>query len=83
MRLSLDFGPARLAYLGVAGTAFGLLPAWARRMYGTLGLPTTALSAELSVRALRLALTAVPRRYLEGPLYQAAMARAARLAPAS
>jgi uncharacterized protein (DUF2236 family) len=79
LRLSLDFGPARLAYLGVAGTAFGLLPAWARRMYGTLGLPTTALSAELSVRTLRLALGAVPRRYLEGPLYRAAKARAARL----
>ena len=28
---------------------------WARRMYGGLGLPTTALSADLSVRALRLA----------------------------
>ncbi|GAB2946853.1 oxygenase MpaB family protein [Micromonospora polyrhachis] len=83
VRLSLDFGPARLAYFGVAGTAFGLLPAWARRMHGTLGLPTTALSAELSIRTLRLALAAVPRRYLEGPLYQAAKARAARLAPAS
>ncbi|MGW0431475.1 oxygenase MpaB family protein [Micromonospora sp. NPDC003197] len=83
VRLSLDLGPARLAYFGVAGTAFGLLPAWARRMYGTLGLPTTALSAQLSIRALRLALATVPRRYLEGPLYQAAKARAARLAPAN
>jgi uncharacterized protein (DUF2236 family) len=78
LRLSLNLGPARLAYLGIAGTAFGLLPAWARRMYGTLGLPTTALSADLSVRALRLALGAIPRRFVEGPIYQAAKARAAR-----
>ncbi|MBO4207381.1 oxygenase MpaB family protein [Micromonospora echinofusca] len=77
VRLGLSLGPTRWAYLGVAGTAFGLLPAWARRMYGTLGLPTTAFSAEVGVRALRLALGAVPRRYLEGPIYQAAMARAA------
>jgi uncharacterized protein (DUF2236 family) len=81
--LRLSLGPARLAYLGLAGTAFGLLPAWARRMYGMLGLPTAELSAELSVRALRLALGAIPRRYIEGPIYRAAMTRAARLAPAS
>jgi uncharacterized protein (DUF2236 family) len=79
LRLGLSLGPARLAYLGIAGTAFGLLPAWARRMYGGLGLPTTAISADLSVRALRLALSAVPRRFMEGPIYQAAKARAARL----
>lgn len=78
LRLGLTLGPPRWAYLGIAGTAFGLLPAWARRMYGGLGLPSTDLSAALSVRALRLALTAVPRRFLEGPTYQAAMARAAQ-----
>ena len=77
-RLGLTLGPPRWAYLGIAGTAFALLPAWARRMYGGLGLPTTALSADLTVRALRLALAAVPRRYLEGPLMQAAKERAAR-----
>lgn len=79
-RLSLNLGPARMVYFGIAGTAFGLLPAWARRMYGTPGLPTTDLSAGLTVRTLRLALGAVPRRYVEGPIYKAAMARAARLA---
>jgi uncharacterized protein (DUF2236 family) len=83
LRLGLGFGPARLAYLAVAGTAFGLLPAWARRMYGTLGLPTTSLGARLSLRTLRLALNAVPRRYVEGPIYQAAMARARKLESAS
>ncbi|MFC0004751.1 oxygenase MpaB family protein [Micromonospora siamensis] len=82
VKLGLHLGPPRWAYLGIAGTALGLLPAWARRMYGGLGLPTTALSADLSVRALRLALAAVPRRYREGPLQQTAKARAARLATA-
>ncbi|WP_326562437.1 oxygenase MpaB family protein [Micromonospora sp. NBC_01796] len=79
-RLWLSLGPARLAYFGIAGTAFGLLPSWARRLYGGLGLPTTDRSAELGARTLRLALNAVPRRYIEGPIYQAAQARAARLA---
>jgi uncharacterized protein (DUF2236 family) len=81
LRVSLNLGPARLVYFGLAGTAFGLLPQWARRRYGGLGLPTTDLSAQLSVRTLRLALGAVPRRFVEGPIYQAAKARAARLAP--
>jgi uncharacterized protein (DUF2236 family) len=83
LRLGLGLGPPRLAYLGIAATAFGLLPPWARRMYGGLGLPTTDLSASLSVRALRLAVNAVPRRLIEGPIYQAAMARAARASAAS
>ncbi|TDB69955.1 MULTISPECIES: oxygenase MpaB family protein [unclassified Micromonospora] len=79
-RLGLNLGPPRWAYLGVAGTAFGLLPPWARRLYGGLGLPTTALSAELGARALRLALAALPRDWREGPIQQAAKERAARRA---
>lgn len=79
LRLALSFGPPRAAYLGLAATAFGLLPPWARRRYGGLGLPTTDLSAALSVRALRLALAAVPRRMIEGPIYQAAQRRARRV----
>ncbi|WP_431893051.1 oxygenase MpaB family protein [Micromonospora haikouensis] len=80
-RVGLNLGPARLAYFGVAGTAFALLPPWARRLYGGLGLPTTELSADLTVRALRLVLTALPQRWREGPLQQAAKERAARLTP--
>ncbi|MBM0239187.1 DUF2236 domain-containing protein [Micromonospora sp. ATA32] len=80
VKLGLHLGPPRWAYFGIAGTAFGLLPSWAHRLYGGLGLPTTALSADLSVRALRLALSAVPKRYREGPLQQAAKERASRLA---
>jgi len=80
VRAALELGGPRLAYLGVASTALGLLPSWARRLYGGLGLPTSDLAATLSVRAIRAALAAVPRRYVEGPIYQGAMARAARAA---
>lgn len=59
--------PFRVAALGVAATAFGLLPPWARRLYGLPGLPTTDLTASVSARALRLALRAVPPRLLEVP----------------
>lgn len=73
----LGYPPFRLAGLGVAATALGLLPAWARRLYGGFGLPTTDLAASASVRALRLVLGTLPHRVYEGPIYQAAMARAA------
>ncbi|GAB1694584.1 oxygenase MpaB family protein [Krasilnikovia sp. M28-CT-15] len=80
LRLGLTLGPTRWAYLGIAATAFGLLPPWARRMYGGLGWPTTDLSAGLSVRTMRLligaALTARPIRYRVMPMRQAALARA-------
>jgi len=69
--------PFRLAHLGVAATAFGLLPGWARRLYGMPGLPTADLTATVSARALRLALASLPHRVYEGPLYRSAMARAA------
>ncbi|RIV30857.1 oxygenase MpaB family protein [Micromonospora radicis] len=78
-RVGLNLGPPRWAYLGIAGTAFALLPRWARRLYGGLGLPTTALSADVTVRMLRLALTALPRDWREGPMRRAAMARVAQL----
>ncbi|MEU1808493.1 oxygenase MpaB family protein [Micromonospora sp. WMMD1076] len=81
-RVGLNLGPPRWAYFGIAAIALGMLPPWALRLYGGLGLPTTALSADLSARALRLALAAVPRRYREGPLQQAAKERAARLTAA-
>lgn len=74
----LRLTPARLAYAGVAVTAFSLLPPWARRRYGGMGLPTTDLSASLSARTIRLALGVLPRSLYEGPIYKSAMARAAR-----
>ncbi len=79
-RLGLTLGPTRWAYFGVAGTAIALLPPWARRMYGGLGLPTTDVSADLSVRGMRLLLAtilvAVPKRYRTAPMRRAALERA-------
>jgi uncharacterized protein (DUF2236 family) len=80
IRLGLTLGPTRWAYFGIAGTALALLPPWARRMYGGLGLPMTDMSADLSVRSMRLLLrgviAAVPQRYKVAPMRQAAMKRA-------
>jgi uncharacterized protein (DUF2236 family) len=78
LRLGLTLGPARWVYLGIAGTALALLPPWARKRYGGLGWPTTDVSADLSVRGVRMLLAALPRRLRESPLRRAAMARAAR-----
>jgi uncharacterized protein (DUF2236 family) len=80
LRLGLTLGPTRWAYFGIAGTALALLPPWARKMYGGLGWPTTDLSANLSVRSMRLLLSAiiatVPQRYKVAPMRRAALERA-------
>jgi uncharacterized protein (DUF2236 family) len=80
LRLGLSLGPTRWAYFGVAGTAIALLPPWARKMYGGLGLPTTDISADLSARGMRLLLrgviAAVPQRYKVAPMRQDALERA-------
>jgi uncharacterized protein (DUF2236 family) len=73
----LGFTPVRLAWFGLAGVAVGLLPSWARRLYGLPGLPTTDPAASLSARTLRLALKAIPDKALRGPIYNQALARAA------
>jgi uncharacterized protein (DUF2236 family) len=84
LRLGMTVGPARWAYTGVAATAIGLLPPWARRLYGGLGWPATDLTAGLSVRSLRLLVNTVlgrlPREYRVSPLRRAALDRAAALA---
>jgi uncharacterized protein (DUF2236 family) len=80
LRLGLTLGPTRWAYLGIAGTALALLPSWARKMYGGLGWPTTDVTADLSIRGMRLlmraVIAAVPKRYKVAPMRQAALARA-------
>jgi uncharacterized protein (DUF2236 family) len=80
LRVGLTLGPTRAAYFGIAGTAFALLPPWARKMYGGLGWSTTDVSADLSVRGMRLLLkaviAAVPQRYKVAPMRQAALERA-------
>lgn len=80
LRLGLTLGPGRWAYFGVAATAVALLPPWARKIYGGLGWPTTDISADLSVRGMRLllkaALAAVPERYRIAPMRREALERA-------
>ncbi|GAA4931706.1 oxygenase MpaB family protein [Actinoplanes utahensis] len=80
LRLGLTLGPTRWAYLGIAATAAGLLPSWARKMYGGPGWPTTDLAADLSVRGLRALiagiLAALPQQYRMSPLHRAALERA-------
>jgi uncharacterized protein (DUF2236 family) len=76
MPYKLGFTPVRLAWFGVASTAVGLLPSWARRLYGLPGLPTTGPAAALSARTLRLGLRALPDKAKRGPLYSAAIQRA-------
>jgi uncharacterized protein (DUF2236 family) len=78
VRLGLTLGPTRWAYFGIAGTALALLPPWARKLYGGLGWSSTDVSADLSVRGLRLLLNAVPRRYRISPMRQEALDRVAR-----
>jgi uncharacterized protein (DUF2236 family) len=52
--------PARPAWAVLAGVAYGLLPGWARRMYGLPGLPGTGLAATAALRGLRAGALAVP-----------------------
>jgi uncharacterized protein (DUF2236 family) len=72
---------ARPAWAAVAGTAFALLPRWARRLYGLPGAPTTDLTATATVRALRASLLLVPAHVREAPQVRDARARAAGLPP--
>lgn len=76
-RIGLTLGPTRWVYLGIASTALALLPPWARKLYGGLGWATTDVTADLSVRGMRLLLAALPRRLRVGPMRQAALERAA------
>jgi uncharacterized protein (DUF2236 family) len=69
--------PARPVWAGVAGLAFSLQPAWARRLYRTPGLPVTDLGATLGVRWLRMATKTLPASLREGPNYKRAKARLA------
>ena len=68
--------PVRPLWTTVAAVAFGLLPGWARRIYGLPGLRTTDLGATLMLRGLRSAALQVPERWRYGPVVQQALARA-------
>jgi len=71
--------PARAVWASAAGLAFATLPRWARRMYGSPGLPTTDLGASLTLRSLRTASVVLPPQLRESPAYRAAKRRAAEV----
>jgi uncharacterized protein (DUF2236 family) len=77
MPAPLGFTVARSAWIGVAGLAFALLPPWARRRYGALGLPTTALPAALATRSLRHTVDLLPTRLRRSPRVRDGLRRAA------
>ena len=52
--------PLKLAVPALVALSFAVLPPWARRLYGTPGLPTTDLAATVALRALRRATTLMP-----------------------
>ena len=64
----------KLSQPPIAALAFATLPRWARRMYGSPGLPTTDLSATLALKAFRTAVSRIP-----GPPEPPHMQRARRL----
>jgi uncharacterized protein (DUF2236 family) len=76
----LGLTPVRLVYTGLAALAVGLLPPWARRLYGLPGLPTTDLTASISARTLRAALSLLPTKAYESPYRRAGLSRAAAAA---
>lgn len=69
--------PARPAWAGLVSVAAGLLPRWARRLYGLPGLPTTDAAATVAAHGVRRALLAVPDRWARNPAYAAALDRLA------
>ena len=78
--MPLPAQPARPAWVGLASIAFGLLPGWARRMYGpaaVTALPGSDLVAGLAGRSVRAAAHLVPLSIRESPARRAAYARLA------
>lgn len=74
--------PAQPLWAGLAATAFGMLPGWARRLYlgpifGTASVlnPLNDQQATLSLRSWRLAFLALPEHVRRGPHMTAAYER--------
>jgi uncharacterized protein (DUF2236 family) len=80
MPVLLNLTVIRGGWLGVAALAFSLLPDWARRRYGALGLPVVDLPATLALRSLRSTLAVLPDRVRRGPRVREGYRRAQLLA---
>ncbi|WP_202797674.1 MULTISPECIES: oxygenase MpaB family protein [Protofrankia] len=70
--------PARPAWSALSAIAVGMLPGWARRLYGLPDTPLLDAAACLGARATRTALLALPRRLRQVPGSGDATARRAR-----
>jgi uncharacterized protein (DUF2236 family) len=68
---------ARPAWAALAGLAFALLPAWARRSYGIPAVPAGEIGTTIALRGLRAALLLIPESAREGPAIKAAKVRLA------
>ncbi|MFI8456996.1 oxygenase MpaB family protein [Kitasatospora sp. NPDC085464] len=68
-------GPLRPAWAALVGCAVGLLPPWARRMYGLPVCPATEPLVTAQARLLRQAALRLPRSWREGPHLAAARRR--------
>ncbi|WP_250286312.1 MULTISPECIES: oxygenase MpaB family protein [unclassified Frankia] len=74
--------PARPAWSALSAIAAGMLPGWARRLYGLPDTPLLDTAACLGARATRTALLALPRRLRQVPEPRDAVIRPARTRPA-
>jgi uncharacterized protein (DUF2236 family) len=68
--------PARAGWTLLVTLAVGLLPAWARRMYGLPPVPGTGIATHGGMRATQSVVAALPETWRHGPHYRRAMARA-------
>ena len=67
--------PARPAWATMVAIAAGMLPSWARRLYGLPALPTTDLGASLAGRAVRRTALTLPGTLAESPAHRDARRR--------
>ncbi|GAA3289805.1 DUF2236 domain-containing protein [Dactylosporangium vinaceum] len=71
----LGLTPVRGAAFSVSALAIGLLPPWARRLYGLPGLPTTDLVTSVNARVFGRLLRKVPIEWIESPARKRAFER--------
>jgi uncharacterized protein (DUF2236 family) len=67
--------PAAPAWASLALIAASSLPAWARSLYGTPTLPGQNFATDISLKAIRNTLGAIPDAILAPPVYKAAQVR--------
>lgn len=69
--------PARLGWTSLSALAIGMLPRWARRMYGLPATPIGDYATAAGMKALARTVAALPERFRVGPAARSAYERAA------